>query len=109
MDDLPIAASCALDEDGLRRQLGRYRVIGRRARVLDRTRRHVELELDADVDPAIVEEAIAIERECCPFFSLAFAPRDRRLTVSVGRAEHEPAIDAIEYALGLSGTEAGTG
>jgi hypothetical protein len=109
MDELPIAPSCALDEDGLRRQLGRYRMIGRRARVLDRTRRRIEVELDADVDSAIVEEAIAIERECCPFFSLAFASPDRRLTVSVERVEHEPAIDAIVYALGLSASAVGAG
>jgi hypothetical protein len=109
MDELPIAPSCALDEDGLRRQLGRYRAIGRRARVLDHTPRRIELELDEDVDPATVEDAIAIERDCCPFFSLAFAADERRLTVSVDRAEHEPAIDAIAYALGLSGTAGGAG
>jgi hypothetical protein len=53
------------------------------------------------VDGELVEQAVAIERECCPFFALDWEAARRRLTVSVSHAEHEPALAAIAFALGL--------
>jgi hypothetical protein len=61
--------------------------------------------IDRDVDAELVAHAVAIERQCCPFFALAWEPDRRRLTVSVARAEHEPAIDAIVVALNLKASE----
>jgi hypothetical protein len=97
-----MAPSCALDEVGLRLQLERYRRAGQGARRIEQTRRRLVVELDEHVDGKLVEEAIAIERECCPFFALDWEPAPRRLTVAVSRVEHEPALDAIAFALGLS-------
>jgi hypothetical protein len=59
------------------------------------------VELDGQVKEELVEHAIAIERECCPFFQLNWEPHSRRLCVSVSEAEHEPALEAIAIALGL--------
>ncbi|HEV2975134.1 MAG TPA: hypothetical protein VGX69_09095 [Solirubrobacteraceae bacterium] len=96
-----MAPSCALDEVGLRRQLERYRRIGRGARVRDRTARALVLDVDRRVEVKLVEAAIATERECCPFFDVRWEPTARRLAISVSHAEHEPALDAIAFALGL--------
>jgi len=96
-----MAPSCALDEDGLGLQLERYRRAGRGARLVERTQRRFVVELDEHVDGGLVEEAVAIERECCPFFALDWEPARRWLTVSVSHVEHEPALDAIAFALGL--------
>jgi hypothetical protein len=96
-----MAPSCALDESGLRLQLERYRELGRNARVIERTPRSLVAALADEVDAELVAETIAVERDCCPFFALAWEPARRRLTVSVSRAEHEPALDAIMFALGL--------
>jgi len=101
MDPLPMAPSCALDEAGLRRQLERYRQVGRGGRLVDRTRRCLVVELDERVDFGLVEEAIATERECCPFFALDWRPAARRLTISVSQVQDEPALDAIAFALDL--------
>jgi hypothetical protein len=101
MDLLPMAPSCALDEAGLRLQLERYRSVGRGARVIEQSGRRLVVELDERTDCELVEEAVAIERECCPFFALDWQPAWRRLTVSVSQAEHEPALGAIAFALGL--------
>ncbi len=107
MDPLPMAPSCALDEAGLRLQLERYRRVGVGARVLEQTGRRLVVELDERADGGLVEETVAIERECCPFFSLDWEPSLRRLSVSVSHAEHEPALGAIAFALGLDpGAEA---
>jgi hypothetical protein len=96
-----MAPSCVLDESGLRSQLERYRQAGRNACLIERTPRRLVAELDRDVDAQLVAETVAVERECCPFFVLTWEPDRRRLTVSVSQATHEPALDAIAFALNL--------
>jgi hypothetical protein len=96
-----MAASCALDDAGLRSQLERYRQAGRHARLAERSPRGLVVDLDRRVDRALVQETIAIEQQCCPWLSLRWQPDRRRLTVSVSEARHEPALDAIAFALGL--------
>jgi hypothetical protein len=96
-----MAPSCALDETGLRLQLERYRQAGAGARLIGRTPRSLVVDLDEQVDTRLVDETIAIERKCCPFFTLEWEPERRRLTVAVSQAEHEPALDAIAFALDL--------
>ena len=96
-----MAPSCALGDAGLRLQLERYRQAGAGARLVDRTPRRLVVDLDEQVDTQLVDETIALERECCPFFTLDWEPERRRLTVAVSRAEYEPALDAIAFALDL--------
>jgi hypothetical protein len=99
VDPLPMAPSCALDEAGLRRQLERYRQVGRRARLVDRTARSLTVAFDPRVEVRLVEDTIATERECCPFFDLRWEPDTLRLTISVSQPEDQPALDAIAFAL----------
>lgn len=100
-----MAPSCALDESGLRVQLERYRQAGRDAVVIERTPRRLVAELDEHVDPELITQTIAVERECCPFFALTWEPDRRRLTVSVSQAEHEPALNAVAFALDLQASD----
>jgi hypothetical protein len=86
-------------------QLERYRQAGRNARLIERTPRSLVADLDKDVDTELVAETVAIERECCPFFALTWEPDRRRLTISVSQAAHEPAIDAIAFALDLQASD----
>jgi hypothetical protein len=96
-----MAPSCALDESGLRSQLERYRQAGRNARLIERTPRRLVADLDGEVDAELVAETIAVERECCPFFVFTWEPDRQRITISVAQATHEPALDAIAFALNL--------
>jgi hypothetical protein len=82
-------------------QLERYRQAGRDAVLIERTQRRLVAALDEAVDAELVEQAVAIERQCCPFFALEWDRDRRRLTVSVSSAEHESALDAIAFALDL--------
>jgi SAM-dependent methyltransferase len=93
------APSCALDWRGLSEQLDRYRQIGKGARLIERSAHRVVVEV-ASEDARYVEPAIAVERECCPFFAMTWQPDDHRLTVAVAEAKHAPALDAIALALG---------
>jgi hypothetical protein len=103
MDSLPmVPAPCTLDEAELRRQLARYRGVGAGAGLLQRSRQRLEIRVSDAIPGATVEELIAVERHCCPFFDLGWERRRRRLSISVSRPEEEPALDAIAYALGFS-------
>ena len=95
------APSCALDDTGMARQRERYRSAGAEARVLQRSPRRLVLELNARVDAGEVEELVAVERECCPFFELGWQSALRQLSVAVSREADEPALEAIAFALGL--------
>jgi hypothetical protein len=108
MDPLPMAPSCALDEAGLLLQLQRYRHAGRGAALVDRTPRHLVVQFDQHVNAGVVDAAIAVERECCPYFTLDWQAPTRRLTISIAEPEHEPALDGIAFALGLGETAGGT-
>jgi hypothetical protein len=48
----------------------------------------------------LLEQTLAIERECCPFFGFDFDASSRYLRVTVASAEQLPALDAIAHRLG---------
>ncbi len=103
MDDRRAAPppSCALEPQGQLTQAERYRRAGAGASIVERTPRRVVVTLSDEVDVDLVDELVAVERRCCPFFTLDWAPRERRLAVSVASSEEAPAVDAIAFALGL--------
>jgi hypothetical protein len=106
MELLPLAPSCSLDKNGLRAQRDRYRRAGVGAQIIARDPRRITVRLAQGTDAGEVERLIAVERECCPFFELAWSPEQRLLSVGVAAAENEPALDAIVAALGLEPTPA---
>ena len=98
--ELPIAPSCDLDAEGLRRQRERYRQAGEGATVRERTARR----LAVDVTPQgakVVPELIEVESACCPFFELSWDPDSNRFSMGVRDATHEPALEALTFALGV--------
>lgn len=97
-DELPIA-QCDLDPPGLAAQRERYRRLARSVTALERRPGRLLLRFASDVDVTLVEETLAIERRCCPFFRLEFEPSARRLQIGVERAEQDPALDALRFAL----------
>lgn len=86
----------------MRRQLERYRRLGRGGRLVEHSPRRLTIDLREGTDLDLVAETVAIERECCSFFSVSWDPAGLRLSFSVASAEHEPALDAILFALGLA-------
>jgi hypothetical protein len=91
--------TCALDLEGRRRQAERYRRV---AADVVRTWRRADAILvvfGTGVDRATLGELVAVERECCPFFTIALDEARRRLTVSAADPDHAPALDAIAASL----------
>lgn len=96
MSDFP--ESCALDEAGQRGQLGRYARLGQSVTRMGRAADTLVIEFGPGLDLDRLEEALAVERECCPFFRFAFDPARRELRATVDDARKLPALDAIEHA-----------
>ena len=95
---------CGLDEAGRGLQRERYEHVGVGASVVERSPRSLVVDLDERVDPGLVEDVLAVERDCCSFFDLRWEPTTRRLAFSVSSREYEPALDAIAFALGVEPT-----
>ena len=92
--------TCALDPEGMRVQKQRYGRLG--ADVL-RVRREPEalvIEFRDGFDRDTLQEALAVERECCPFFLFDLDEEARRLRASVRERDQLPALEAIAHALG---------
>ena len=99
---LPVLpASCTLDADGMRAQRARYAQLAASATRVDRRGDVIVIGLGDDGDARLIEELIATETECCPFYRFDFRPDLERLTIGVETPEQRPALDAIAAALGV--------
>jgi hypothetical protein len=98
--ELPMAiADCGLDPAALQAQVARYRKLGAGALVARRSAFELTAQFAADPDPELLRTTIETERECCSFFTLDYAPDDRRLTVAVSDSARTGALDQIQAAL----------
>jgi hypothetical protein len=95
--DIP---SCALTQRELIRQRRRYARLSGSTSSVVRAGATVLVDFHPDFDRRTLEQAMAVERECCPFFELAFEEDARRLTIAVRDPGHAPALDAIAESLG---------
>jgi len=95
---LSMVPSCTLDADGRRAQKARYRALTQAITGVRREPETVLVDFDEHVDPALVEEVIAVEHACCPSLRFEFDPVTGRLSVTVADPVMLPALDAIEDA-----------
>jgi hypothetical protein len=101
-EENPIS-DCRLDSGGLRTQRQRYARLGLAAEAIERKPGSLSVRFGADLDRGLLAETIAIELECCPFFSFDYSPTERLLRIGVEAAEQEAALDALAFALGGGG------
>src|SRR2546429_9557556 len=87
--------SCALDDDGRRVQRARYTRLAASVAHLERTPEAVVIEFDEQVHRETLERALAVERQCCPFFIFDFDPPPPPPLISVPETEPLPAPAAI--------------
>ncbi|HEX3976297.1 MAG TPA: hypothetical protein VHW96_08520 [Solirubrobacteraceae bacterium] len=98
--ELPMAiVDCDLDEAALQAQVTRYHELGARAVVRRRSALELTAQFATEPDPELLRTTIETERECCTFFTLDYAPGDRRLTVAVSDAARAGALDQLQAAL----------
>lgn len=58
------------------------------------------VDFDRGLDLETLEQALAIERDCCPFFRFAFDAQLGRLRATVDDGAKVPALDVLADALG---------
>jgi hypothetical protein len=92
--------TCAITEEDLMRQRERAVKLSTSVRDLTRHDEAVVFEFKAGFDRQALDEMVAVERECCTFFTFDFDEEARRLTVGVQDAEHVPALEAMAEQLG---------
>jgi hypothetical protein len=96
------AVSCALDEQGLRRQRERYARLAPSVVHVQRPAQKLIVEFASGFDRATLDALIAVERECCPFFAFEFDEGSRRLRVGVREPDAAAALEALADAFSPS-------
>jgi hypothetical protein len=91
--------SCALDDAGRREQRNRYMRLAATVTRLERTPEVVVIEFGENLDREALDRALAVERECCPFFVFEFEESSRRLRITVREPEQLPALEAMAATL----------
>lgn len=91
--------SCALDEVGKREQRARYVLLASSVTRVERQPETVLIYFDRDLDRETLQQALSVERECCPFLAFAFDEQSRRLRATVAGIDHVPALDVVAHAL----------
>ena len=94
-----VVKGCSLDERGLRDQQARSALVAPSAVRAERTGSELTIDFAPTLDAAALEQMLAVERECCPFFSIRFDERERRVSVGVDEPDQAPALDALALLL----------
>ena len=102
---VPAVPSCALSDEGMHAQRERLRRLGASVAGFESAERHITIEFHPGLDHQLLDETVAVERECCPFFRFGFDWPLRQLTVSVDDLQHRAGLDALAYALGVGQAE----
>lgn len=90
-----VVPSCTLSDEGLRLQLDRQRRLRPGVSRIVHRESTLSIDFNPGFDRRALEELIAVERQCCPFFRFELDERRRRLVVRVDAIEHRPALEAI--------------
>jgi hypothetical protein len=88
-----IVPGCSIAPEERDPQAARIGAVARSVASVEREPRLVRFRLDAGFDRRALDELIATERRCCPFYELDVT--DHTFTVAVKDEEHVPALDAF--------------
>ena len=94
---MQVPPSCSLDEAGVSAQRARYARLAPSVGRVTREPGALLVAFDQSLDEGILQETLAAERECCPFFRFAFDPQRRGLRVTVDDPAMAPALEAIAH------------
>jgi hypothetical protein len=98
--ELPMApAGCMLSDGGLVEQLHRYRRLATTATSISERELGLLVCFDANVDLELLRETVAIERQCCSFFTLDYDAPARRLSITIDDPDRGEALEALLSAL----------
>jgi hypothetical protein len=93
-----VASSCSLDANGRAEQIARYAALAPSVRAAVRESLSLEVEFEPGFDRALLDELVAVERECCPFLTIDV--EDARLRIAVEEHADTPMLDVFTEVLG---------
>jgi hypothetical protein len=94
-----LGQACTLTPEEFRAQRARYAHVASAVEAGRREGDRVEVRLSPSLDAGVLEELIAVERECCPFFTLSYDASARILGIGVEDPRYSRALDPIAEAL----------
>ena len=98
--ELPMApGECGLDGHQLAEQRERYTQLGAAVREIQRDGLRATVTFGEGLDRRLLEETLSLERECCSFLAIEYAPAERRLSIGAGAPDHAEVLEAIVSAL----------
>ena len=92
-------SACCLGPEELHEQLERYRAIGRVAAAVAHEPGRVVVRFADDPPSDLIQRTLEVERGCCPFFDIDYAPATQRLVISVDQPDRRPSLGAIAHVL----------
>ncbi len=98
--EFPMAIlDCTLPAADLEAQIDRYRRLGANATAIEHDHLRLLITFGPTLDDQLLKQTIAVERECCSFFTLDYNAAQRRLSVVVDDPGRAGALDAIRIAV----------
>ena len=94
--------SCALDDAGRREQHARYMRLAASVAHLERLTDAILIDFDPSLNHETLEQALAVERRCCPFLVFDLDESHRQLRVSARESEQLPALEALASLFGAA-------
>lgn len=96
-------AACSLDGTDRAQQRKRYAALAGAVSTIRREAHALIVRFDESLDQPTLDQALAVEARCCPFFRFSFERSDRELRVTVTDARMRYALEVLAAALGASG------
>ena len=91
--------SCSLDGNGRAEQIARYAGLAPSVSSASRDSLSLAVEFEPGYDRALLDELVAVERECCPFLTIETG--ERSLRIAVDEHDDTPMLDVFTDALGV--------
>jgi hypothetical protein len=94
----PPIPSCTLDHAAGISQAARYRTLSSAVSRIHRSADTLTVQFDEHLDRVLLEQTLAVERQCCGFFVFRLDNDERRLMIGVRDAAQAPALDVLATA-----------
>ena len=95
-----MAASCSLDRQARAEQIARYAALAPSVASAVRESLWLEVRFEPGYDRKLLDELVAVERECCPFLTIETG--DAWLRIAVDEHDDTPMLDVFTEVLGAA-------
>ena len=95
-----MGSSCSLDSKGRAEQIARYAALAPSVSSAVRESLRLEVRFEPGYDRGLLDELVAVERECCPFLTIDTG--EAWLRIAVDEHDDTPMLDVFAEVLGAT-------